>query len=206
MKSSFAKVTTATIFGAAIGFALINIEPVQAMNLKSYIVQWSGAQFDNEVTAIGTIVLDLDLVKNPGLTLSNPIGAGTAFNNIEIEVMGATNSNANGVFNASDFSAALLTFPEPVDLTVELVGQAGFDSIPGDLNVFRSDLSPFAPSGDDLKQLIVFGGEKIQLTSFAPTAVNDAVPTPAAILPSLLGLGGAAFRKRQSKTEFSDSV
>lgn len=202
MKNLFARLTTLTTMGAVIGVALIAVEPAQALNLKSYTVKWSGASLNNEVEIVGEFFIDLDLVNNDlGRTggIPDEIGPGTPFHSIEMMVSGATAPNANGIFTTFDFEEVVLDLTAPVDLERELVGQAGFEDSPlffasfpelADFNVFQADSNFFAPHGVDFKTLEVFGGERAVLTSFAPT-----VPTPAAILPSLLGLGGAAFRK-----------
>ncbi|AFY38215.1 hypothetical protein Lepto7376_1898 [[Leptolyngbya] sp. PCC 7376] len=170
----------------------VNVKPAHTVNLKTYTARWSGADLGNGVTVTAKIMLDLNLISSPGI-IGSAIGAGAAFKSIDIEVTGATNSNANGRFTADDFGRAVLRFLGPVDLTKELVGQAGFSGITSEFNVFRSVSNPLAPTAISFNKLRVFGEEEAVLTSFAPTMVEDVTPTQAVNFPMLLDMGNMAL-------------
>ncbi len=169
-----------------------NVKPTQPKNLKAYTAKWSGANLGNKVTVTATITLNLDLINNPGLVRS-AVGARTAFHSIQVEVTGATDPDANGLFTTNDFGRAVLRFISPVDLSRELVGQQGFSGIISELNLFQSVLNPAAPTASSFNKLQVFGGEEVVLTSFAPAAVDNVAATPAANFPTLLDMSNMAL-------------
>ena len=195
MKNLLAIISTVTKMDASADCPKVETKPAQTANLKAYTAQWSGTDFGNEVMVTAKIILDLNLIDSPGI-IGSAIGAGAAFKSIDIAVIGATNLNANGHFTTEDFGRAVLRLMGPVDLTKELVGQAGFSGMTAEFNVFRSVSNPFAPTAISFNKLRVFGDEEVVLTSFAPAAMEEAASISTAKFPLLLDMSNMALYSR----------
>jgi hypothetical protein len=127
---------------------------------------------------------------------------------LSLTVTGATDSADNGTFTLADYEAMVFdTTSVALNLGKELIGQPTSsptsktwgqdDSIPssnpaafytGDFQIF-SVLTSLAPSGAYPFQLATYGGDYMQLISFAP-ASND-IPEPTSF--ALFGLGLVAI-------------
>ena len=116
----FANLTLATLFVMA-------SSAVQAQ-LATFDLSYSGAQFNDNAVATGTITLDESVLNNPGGNQQTVNPFVTALN---LTVSGAI--SGNGTFTLSDFSNVLLNISSPLDLSKELVGQPGLS----DFNVFN---------------------------------------------------------------------
>ncbi len=91
------------------------------LEAATYNVNWSNG---SGTTAVGTLDIDTTLLNNGG---SNARG-GAWLTGMSITVSGATSGGpwgGNGTFTLSANNSAALNFSAPVNLSTELVGQAG---------------------------------------------------------------------------------
>ncbi|MFK7886543.1 MAG: hypothetical protein AB8G16_06705 [Gammaproteobacteria bacterium] len=169
--------------------------------LLTFNLGWSGSALGNSASATAVLVVDDEILPNPGSTGLN--GESVLFGDLgivsfDIVVTGA--SSGNGSFSTSDFIvAAWDTGGMALDLTTELVGQtttgAGWgtsDSSSGDFNVFTNIGS--APSGTFFFTLTTDSGlgDDMLLTNFTPVPVGAALP----LLISAMGTLGFMRRRR----------
>ena len=92
------------------------------LEAATYNVNWSNGA---GTTAIGTLDIDTSLLNNGG----NNLSGGAWLTGMSITVSGATSGmfgGENGTFALSASNNAALNFSAPVNLSTELVGQAGF--------------------------------------------------------------------------------
>jgi len=102
------------------------------LEAATYNVNWSNGV---GTTAVGTLDIDTSLLNNGG---SNARG-GAWLTGMSITVSGATSGGpwgGNGTFALSASNNAELNFSAPVNLSTELVGQAGFSYLDVQLNTF----------------------------------------------------------------------
>ena len=159
----------------------------------TFLLDWSGAPFNNGASATGTITFAAGFPTNPGWAVYGP---GVELLALDVTVSGA--ASGNGSFTLVDFSFVLFdTAGALLDMTTELVGQPtpggpwGALGLPvrnGDFNLFAA--GP-APTGGSPFELTTNGGrgDTMGLQSFRP------VPAPGAM--ALLGLGGLLATRRR---------
>ena len=144
---------------------------------------------------------------------TNIPGLVTALN---VTVTGSSGGVGDGTFTLADYEAMVFdTSSTALNLGKELIGQPTSsptnktwgedDTIPssnpaafytGDFQIFSLSAS-FAPSGAYPFQLATYGGDYMQLVSFAP--VKNDIPEPSTLLLVGLGLGVLAFAKKNKK-------
>jgi len=160
---------------------------------QTYDLAWSGASFNNNATATGSITIDLTTLPNPGgpaYDMYNDIVS------LTVTVTGA--SSGNGTWTRADLApiSNLGTYTYwwtgdvALDMTTELVGQPTLgspwgtpDGLSGDFNLFFTNGGPL---GTFYFTLTTDGGngDSMQLESFAPVG---GVPEPGTI--ALMGTG-----------------
>lgn len=102
------------------------------LDAATYNVNWSNG---SGTTAVGTLDIDTSLLNNGG---SNARG-GAWLTGMSITVSGATSGGpwgGNGTFTLSANNTATLDFSAPVNLSTELVGQAGLSGLFVELDGF----------------------------------------------------------------------
>ena len=106
-------------------FLLAAAAAATQLEAATYNVNWSNG---SGTTAVGTLDIDTSLLNNGG---SNARG-GAWLTGMSITVSGATSGGpwgGNGTFTLSANNSAALSFSAPVNLSTELVGQAGLSGI-----------------------------------------------------------------------------
>lgn len=144
----------------------------------TFNLEYSGESFFNGATATGSITFDDALLPNEDISLFGVSGDVLGVVAFELTVAGA--SSGNGTFGLSALGAEggrwVWSLDQPVDLTTELVGQAGF----ADFNWLcgingASCEGPLVPQGVAVFTLLTAGGEELLLTSMTPVPVPGAV-------------------------------
>ena len=171
-------------------------------NAAIFTVRWSGEQFGNSASAVGSFNINTAVYPDLGGAQNiNPVGGD--FQILSLTVSGA--SAGNGGFTQSDFSYFFFAAFSPLDYSQELIGQsltngfnfgsfgAGYNGPSGDFNLFAA--TGGTPTGTYFFQLTTAGGENIGVTSIAP-----GVPEAAtwAMMIAGFGLVGAAMRRRSA--------
>lgn len=135
------------------------------LDAATYNVNWSNG---SGTTAVGTLDIDTSLLNNGG---SNARG-GAWLTGMSITVSGATSGGpwgGNGTFTLSANNSAALNFSAPVNLSTELVGQAGFSYLDVRLNGFAWHTHGNSSLANDMNP-------DMQLISFilaGPSGVSD---------------------------------
>jgi hypothetical protein len=193
-----------------------------AASLMSFDFTFTG----NGATATGAISMDTAvLLATPGRYIYDPgaqygnynATSGLTVAALTVIVSGSATPQANGTFTLADFDGVLFdTSPAGVNLALQLVGQATVngtwgtnvaiplsgDPLPppqsytGDFQIF-SPAAGWAPYGTNPYELTTGGGEAMQLTSFAPTAV----PEPSTYALLCISLGVVGYARRRMKDE-----
>ncbi|MEP4077702.1 choice-of-anchor Q domain-containing protein [Haloferula sp.] len=181
------------LVGTAVDIGAVESERV------SFDLEWSGASFGNNATAIGRITFEPSQLANPTAGNTNL----DALMDFTITVSGA--SSGNGTFSRSNFDIVFWdTGDLPLDFSTELVDQATEldpwgtsqpGNTGGDFNIFSNGTNPSAPNGTYYFELTTAGSEKMLLTSFRPASG----PPPAASVVHSPGLT-AAFPSRTTLT------
>ena len=175
--------------------------------VTTFSIQYSGASFGNNASAVGTITLDETL-----LAQSYPDYHSTVID-LSLTISGA--ASGNGTFTASDFSVWFWdTAGTTLDYSKELVGQTLMGGLVGpwgsgmddtsDFNFINN--SPHAPTGIGPFVLTADAGGGVSIANWmrltSLTAASASVPEPSTY--GLFGLGalGVAFvaRRRKVKT------
>ncbi len=135
------------------------------LEAATYNVNWSNGV---GTTAVGTLDIDTSLLNNGG---SNARG-GAWLTGMSITVSGATSGmfgGGNGTFALSASNNAALNFSAPVNLSTELVGQAGFSYLDVRLDTFSWHTHGNSTLANDMDM-------DMQLISFilaGPSGVTD---------------------------------
>jgi PEP-CTERM motif len=196
---------------AMLAFQVGSSGQVQAGQIITYDLTWSGAAFDNLAVATGQITLDVNLINNPGTTSQNS----SAF----VQAFSITVSNAsldNGIYGFADFDGAstsggfiLDTGGGTLDFTKQLFGQSTpggpwgstQDGLTGNFNIFTNGTSSQAPTGVGDFEIKVGNGDNadlLYLTGFKPETSVSPVPEPATLTMLCIGMAGlAAYRVRR---------
>ncbi len=170
-------------------------------SLETFDVKWSGANYGNQATAIGSITLDNSLLPQTGNTgyVSLPSPEITA---LSITVSGA--SSGDGSFSLADFAGVSFTTPSPLNLNTQLIGQSlstgvtfgalESDGSAGDFNLFAVTSSA-APYGKSNFTLVTDNGAGDKLSV---TFIEEAPPIFSPLPPAwVLMLGGGALMLRK---------
>lgn len=152
-------------------FAALIFGKSAAEDLREFTATWSGEAFGNDAIATARIILDMDLVINPGTTYGESDEDGFV-SDFSITVVGA--ATGNGTWSMSDIGRfRLSTRSDALDFRKELVGQNGWgiDSNEGsDFEV--SYVTNGAPRSINFFNLGTDSGhgDPMRLTSFMPAA------------------------------------
>ena len=106
-------------------FLLAAAATATQLDATTYNVSWSNAALT--ATAVGTLDINTSLLNNGGSNLSG----GAWLTGMSITITGASfgmMGGNNGTFTLSGSNGADLNFAAPVNLTTQLVGQAGFNN------------------------------------------------------------------------------
>ena len=158
---------------------------------KGFKVTWTGAQFQNNASAIGLFDVEASLFSQAAGSYSyGPVGDG--FFVRDVTVQGAV--GGNGSFGQSDFGSYVFSSAGSLNFDQELIGQPigngfsfgsfnnGYGGPSGDFNLFRnysnvvSANSSTPPNGSSYFVLTTSGGDQMAVTSIVPIA---SVPQPA---------------------------
>ncbi len=177
-----------------VSLAVTAVSASVASAQTTYLLDWSGAPFNNGASATGTITFAAGFPTNPGAAIYLP---GFEILALDVTVSGA--ASGNGLFTMVDFAIAVFaTGGATLNMTTELVGQPtpggpwGTPSPVGATGDFAIHaLSPTAPTATFFFELTTNGGagDKMALQSFRP------IPAPGAM--ALLGLGGLLASRRR---------
>ena len=183
--------------GLGIAFAAALFASSSNASIITFDLHYSGAQFGNSAVATGTVAFDDAVLPNGPSNSANVLASFLGVVDWTLTVSGA--GTGNGTFVLADLepvtgqaSGWIWVLNAPLDLTRELVGQAGFD----DFNWcgFTSSCgNPLAPGGIMPFTIATSGetGDALLLTSMAP---SGRVPAPSIVW--LLGLGIATLGVR----------
>jgi len=159
-------------------------------------LEYSGAPFGNGATGNGFIVFDDLVLPNVAGSLANVPAASLGILDFSMTIAGAT--LGNGTWTLADYQASpspngwIWILNAPLNLSTELVGQAGFL----DFNWCGASAScglADAPGGDATFRIGLIGerGERLSLVSMRP------VPEPASLALLGLGLAGLGLSRRR---------
>lgn len=177
---------------AALTLAVL-LPSLASAQIRTFNLSYSGAQFGNQASALGSVTFDLGVLPNGPTNLANVSKATLGLLDWTLTVSGAT--TGNGVFTLADLETVpgqqngwIWILSAPLDLDAELVGQAGFN----DFNWCAGSNScgnPGAPGGAAAFIIQTAGetGDRLRLTSMVAN-----VPEPATGLLLLVGLTGVA--------------
>lgn len=199
----FTKYLNPTSASCLVGLFILGAPANADAAITQYRLEWSGASFSNSVTAVAIMGIDLDIWQP---NVFGGLLADSGVTDLTFTVGGAT--FGNGVYGMENFSMIILTSNGgPMDMTRELVGQVStnpnmdpfgttYTGSSGDFSLFG--LNPTDPSGAMQHFTMAVGdgegpGERMVLTSFAPTAV----PEPASAI--LIGSSGLALLIRRRR-------
>jgi PEP-CTERM motif-containing protein len=156
----------------------------------TFDLTYSGFEFGNAATAVGTITFDDTVLPNPG-TLVNVTSATLGVTDFSITVSGA--SSGNGTFGLASVTNWIWIVGSPLNLTQQLVGQPGFNDFNWCGFLFDG-CAPPAPGGVAAFtiQTNAETGDSLRLTSMQPVST---VPEPSAMALLAIGLGGLAARR-----------
>ena len=140
--------------------------------LLTFRLDWSGADFNNSATATAFLVLDDTVFPNP----PDGINFFGAFGIVDFEMTVSGASAGNGTFVMADFNSVAFSSNAPLDLNMELLGQAGFG--PGvtgtDFNLF-SNINSGGPFGTApfVLETNEGNGDDLLLTNFTPVPPSN---------------------------------
>jgi hypothetical protein len=157
----------------------------------TFDLQYSGASFGNSATGVGTITFDGTVV--PGLgSFGNVSEATLGITAFSITISGA--SSGNGTFGLADVDNWIWAVSAPLNYSVDLVGQAGFNDFNWCASGFVGCVPP-APGGIGPFTISTNAetGDRLRLTSMEAATV----PEPATL--SLLGTGLAWVVRRRAR-------
>ena len=181
------------------------LAPAAHAAIWSYDLEWSGAPFSNSASAVGTITINDAFFTNPGGTTDFSF-PGNALLDLSVTVSGS-GVGSDGTYSTADFNFYVFNYPDLIDFSLPLIGQAqgplffGADPVVhgcpgtscGDFNIFRDPGSPAAPNGSTWFTLQTSSGLDMLLTGFNPVAV----PLPPTFAMLGLGLVGLGLIKRR---------
>lgn len=173
---------------ALIYLLLFIFTPVIAnAELRTFDLEWSGADYGNGAVAMGTITIDDTLLNNPGFSADDFA--------IDFSITVEGSGTGDGSWGRNDFNSIFLFTDTALDLTMELVGQPTSinpwgtqdpaDS-GGDFNFFAA--TGGAPSGTYYFQITTSSGDDLRLVSFRPT--DGPAPKPQRGVVQSVHVGG----------------
>lgn len=190
MKFKFLKTTIASL--------VLSVSGLASAGLLNFELEWSGVSFNNNVSAVGFIVIDDTYFKNGGGNTNS-----SWVDDFGITVSGATDDRDNGTFGYTDYTNfSFLSNNIQLDLTLELVGQTNMnwgnyqvgerESFYIKKSIWSRSYAPY--SSDHFTLRTTRSSEYMNLISFTPQNF-PAVPEPSSLAIFALGMMGLASRR-----------
>jgi hypothetical protein len=174
-------------------FLLIACTSFANAGFITFDLNYSGAQFQNSALATGSITFDDTILPQSGLLVfakSSELGV----IDFSLTVSGA--NSGNGTFGLSDVTNWVWSLKAPLNLSQELMGQAGFDDFNWCISSDFDGCKAPAPGGVDRFQIQTDAktDDYLVLTSMKPAQVSE----PASLALFALGLIGLSMVRRKT--------